>query len=73
MSLFSACQEDIPVVIQFSSTQSSTLSIQVSCVSGIELPHGALKDDRFPVIVLRVCMAGEDFIDGKLGIICLTL
>ena len=68
VGFFSACQEDFPVFVQFSSTQSGALNIQVPCVSGIELPTGVFHDDFFPIIIFWVGMAGKDFIDGQLGV-----
>ena len=68
VGFFSACQEDFPVFVQLSSTQSSALNIQVPCVSGIELPTGVFHDDFFPIIIFWVGMAGKDFIDGQLGV-----
>ena len=68
VGFFSACQEDFPVFVQFSSTQSGALKIQVPCVSVIELPTGVFHDDFFPIVILGVGMAGKDFIDGQLGV-----
>ena len=65
VGFFSACQEDFPVFVQLSSTQSSALNIQVPCVSGID---GVLHNDLFPIGVFWVGMAGKDLIDGQLGV-----
>ena len=65
VGFFSACQEDFSVFVQFSSTQSSALNIQVPCVSGID---GVLHNDLFPIGVFWVGMAGKDLIDGQLGV-----
>ena len=52
VGFFLACQENFPVFVQLSSTQSGALNIQVPCVSGIELPTGVLQDDLFPIVIL---------------------
>ena len=68
VGFFPACQENFPVFVQLSSTQSGALNIQVPCVSGIELPTSVLHDDLFPIVILWVGMAGKDLVDGQLGV-----